>query len=89
MLRLGSFLRNPFSFLFAKTAKEERVAEYVIREHRNGRRVADILQDHYVQNRLNPRQQGGLLEREDLIRAVSRDDLEQARELLGGLTGES
>ncbi|HET7568131.1 MAG TPA: hypothetical protein VFJ91_09090 [Gaiellaceae bacterium] len=85
MLRLGSFLRNPFSFLFAKTAKEERVAEYVIREHRNGRRVTDILQDHYVQNRLNPRQQGRLLEREDLIRAVSHDDLDQAREFLGGL----
>lgn len=83
---LRSFLRNPFSFLFARTAKEERVAEYVIREHHNGRRLADILQDHYVQNRLAPGQQSRLLEREDVIRAVSHDDLEQARAYLSGLS---
>lgn len=84
MIRLRSFLRNPFSFLFARTAKEERVAEYVIREHRGGRRLADVLQDHYVQNRLTPRQQDRLLEREDVIRAVSHDDLDQARRYLSG-----
>ena len=82
MLRIGPFLRNPFSFLFARSAREERVAEYLIREHRRGRDVADILQDHFVQNRLTPQQQGRLLEREDVIRAVSTDDLDAARRYL-------
>ena len=85
MLRPGSFLRNPFSFLFADTAREERVAEYVIREHHKGRDLADILQDHYVQNRTTPRQLGRVLEREDVIHAISADDLESARRSLAEL----
>lgn len=85
MLKPGSFLRNPFSFLFASTAREERVAQYVIREHRRGRTVGEILQDHYVQNRLTPHQQGRLLEREDVIHAISTNDLEAARRYLAGI----
>ena len=85
MLRIGAFLRNPMSFLFARTAKEERVAEYLIREHRRGRGIDDILQDHYVQNRLSPQQQARLLEREDVIHAVSTDDLDAARRYLAGI----
>ncbi len=85
MLRLAAFLRNPMSFLFAKSAREERVAEYVIREHGRGRSLDEILQDRYVQNRLSPQQQARLIEREDLIHAVSTDDLEAARQYLAGL----
>jgi hypothetical protein len=87
MLRLGSFLRNPFSFLFASTAREERVAQYVIREHGRGRDLGEILQDRYVQNRLSPTQQARLLERHDVIHAVSTDDLEAARHYLAGIRG--
>ena len=36
MLKLSSVLRNPFSFLFARSSQEERVAAYVIREHERG-----------------------------------------------------
>ncbi len=85
MLRLGAFLRNPMSFLFAKSAREERVAEYLVREHGRGRGLDEILQDHYVQNRLTPQQQARLLEREDVIRAVSTDDLDAARAYLAGV----
>ena len=46
--------RNPFSFLFQRSSAEERVAAYVIREHDRGRDLAEILEDRYVQNRLNP-----------------------------------
>ena len=87
MLRLVSFLRNPFSFLFARSAAEERVAEYLIREHHSGRSIDEILQDHFVQNRLSPQQQARLLEREDVIRAVSTDDLDAARQYLAGIAG--
>ncbi|MBX5474924.1 MAG: hypothetical protein IRZ20_07920 [Thermoleophilia bacterium] len=89
MPRLRAFLRNPFSFLFAGTAREERVAEYLIREHRRGRRLDDVLKDHYVQNRLSPAQQARLLERQDVIDAVSTDDLEAARRSIASVSGET
>ena len=87
MLRIGAFLRNPMSFLFARSTQEERVAAYVTREHHSGRDLDEILKDHYVQNRLTPQQQARLLEREDVIRAVSSDDLEAARGYLARITG--
>jgi len=74
------------SFLFAKSAREERVAEYLIREHGRGRRLDDILQDHFVQNRLSPQQQARMIERHDVIHAVSTDDLAAARQYLSGVT---
>ena len=85
MLRIGAFLRNPMSFLFARSTREQRVAEYLIREHHRGRSLAEILQDHYVQNRLSPQQQARLIEREDVIRAVSTDDIDAARRYLSGV----
>jgi len=37
VVRLSSFLRNPFSFLFARSSQDERLSAYVIREHERGR----------------------------------------------------
>ena len=66
--------------------KMDSLAAYVIREHRRGRRLDDILQDHYVQNRLSPQQQARLIDRQDLIQAVSTDDLDAARQYLSRIT---
>jgi len=77
--RLASFLRTPFSFLFPGSAKEERVAEYVIREHAGGRPLEEILQDHYVQNRLTPQQQARLLDRPEVVQAIGADSVAAAR----------
>ena len=85
MSRLAAFLRTPLSFLFTRSTKEQRVAEYVIREHRAGRRLEEILQDHYVLNRLSPPQQARLIERSDVIHAVSTDDLEAARSYIASV----
>lgn len=85
MLRLGSFLRNPFSFLFARSATEEHVAEYVVREHGKGRSLDEILGDAYVENRLTRTQQLRVLDRPEVVRAIGRHDLEQARSTLGDL----
>ena len=52
-------LAGAFSFLRSGSQSEERVAQYVIREHHRGRPLAEILQDHYVTNRLSPDQVGG------------------------------
>jgi hypothetical protein len=79
MLKLASVLRNPFSFLFARSSQEERVAAYVIREHERGRSLEDILPDPYVRNRLTPAQQARLLDRADIIRAVGDDTVASAR----------
>jgi hypothetical protein len=85
VLRLDTFIRNPFSFLFTRTSAEERVAAYVIREHQRGRALQDILGDRYVQNRLTPQQQSRLLDRPELIHALGDDTVEAAREQLAGL----
>ena len=82
MLRLDTFIRNPFSFLFTRTSAEERVAAYVIREHQRGRALQDILGDRYVQNRLTPQQQSRLLDRPELIHAIGDDTVEAARDQL-------
>jgi hypothetical protein len=74
VLKVASFLRNPFSFLFARSSTEEAVVAYVLREHGAGRRVDEILEDPYVKNRLSPEQQKRMLSRADLIKALSEQD---------------
>ena len=82
MLRVWSFLRSPFSFLFANSQHEERVSAYVLREHDRGRSLADILDDPYVRNRCSPHETARLLERPDLIRALGDDVVEAAKHSL-------
>lgn len=80
MAKLGSFLRNPFSFLFSTSGQEERVATYVIREHERGRPLAEILEDPYVRNRLTPQQRARLLDRPEVIHALGEGAVADARE---------
>ncbi|MDQ2910067.1 MAG: hypothetical protein M3R26_06720 [Actinomycetota bacterium] len=70
MARLSSFMRNPFSFLFARSSQEERLAAYVIREHERGRPLREILEDPYVRNRATPQELARLLDRPEVIRAL-------------------
>ena len=86
MLRLGSFLRNPFSFLFARTSQEDRVAAYLVREHERGRGLAEILQDRYVQNRLDTQQQRRLLDRPEVVHALGDETVEATRRELATLS---
>jgi hypothetical protein len=79
VVRLSSFLRNPFSFLFARSSQEDRVAAYVIREHERGRELDEILKDRYVQNRLTAQQQARLLDRPEIVHALGDDAVEGAR----------
>jgi len=80
--RLTAFLRNPFSFLFASKSGEERVAVYIVREHKRGRALSDILDDPYVRNRCSDREIARILERPEVIRALGDDIVaEQVRSL--------
>jgi hypothetical protein len=84
VLKVGSFLRNPFSFLFARSSAEEHVTAYLLREHAQGRSVAEIITDPYVQNRLSTEQQARMLERPEVIRTLGEQDIEHARQILRG-----
>jgi hypothetical protein len=79
MQRLASLLRSPFSFLFARSSTEDRVAQYVVREHSRGRSLSEILADRYVQNRLTAEQQRRLLDRPEIVHALGDDAVEQTR----------
>ncbi len=73
-------LKDMFSFLFARSTGEERVAQYVIREHERGRPLAEILEDKYVINRLQtPQQRARLLDRPEILHAVGGDMVEAAK----------
>ena len=72
--------KDLFSFLFQRTSGEERVAQYVIREHDRGRPLAEILEDRYVLNRLDsPQKRARLLDRPEIIQAVGSDTAEAAK----------
>ncbi len=78
-------LRDMFSFLFQHSTDEDRVAQYVIREHDRGRTLHDILEDKYVVNRLeSPEQRARLLDRPEVIHAVGGDMVEAAKASLAG-----
>ena len=79
MQRFANLLRSPFSFLFARSSSEDRVAAYVIREHGRGRNLSEILEDRYVQNRLTPQQRLRLLDRPELIQALGDETVEDSR----------
>ena len=76
---MADWYRKGFSFLFQRSSAEERVAQYVIREHERGRSLKEILQDRYVQNRLTPEQQNRILDRPEVIRAIGDDPIEAVR----------
>ncbi len=66
-------IRGAFSFLGSRSQTEERMAQYVIREHHRGRPLREILDDHYVTNRCTPEQIKRLLDRPEVLHAVGDD----------------
>jgi hypothetical protein len=70
---LRKFARNPFSFLFARSSTDDRIAAYLIREHRRGRPLDEILEDPYIRNRTTESQRARLLDRPEVIQALGRD----------------
>jgi hypothetical protein len=77
--RLTGFLGNPFSFLFARSSKDERIAAYVIREHDRGRRLDEIIDDPYIRNRATPRELARVLERPEVIEALGQTTVAEAQ----------
>jgi hypothetical protein len=61
-------------------SKEEALAAYIVREHRQGRSLEVILDDPYLKNRATEEQRLRLLERPEVIRAVGEDTAAMAAE---------
>ena len=53
-------------------AVEERIVDYVVREVRNGRKLADALTDPYVKNRLSEEKVAKVLESPEVIGAIEQ-----------------
>jgi hypothetical protein len=66
-------IKGAFSFLGSRSQNEERMAQYVIREHHRGRPLHDILEDNYVTNRCSGEQVKRLLDRPDVLHALGED----------------
>ena len=64
---------NPERRRPAAISKEDALAAYIVREHREGRSLEDILDDPYLRNRATDDQRLRLLERPEIIRAVGED----------------
>jgi len=76
-------IKGTFSFLWSRTQTEERIAQYVMREHHRGRPLHDILEDHYVTNRLSAEQIKRLLDRPDVLHALGEGLVTKTKNTLG------
>jgi hypothetical protein len=83
---LKSILSNPFSFLFATRGAEEQVAVYLVREHKRGRILTDIVDDPYVRNRCTERDLARVLERPEIVQAFGDDIVAEQMQTLDGAT---
>jgi hypothetical protein len=79
---ISDFFRNLFG---ARSTQQDRVVAYVLREHARGRPLGDILEDPYVKNRLTPLERERMLERPEIIHAISEHDIAQMRATLQDL----
>ena len=59
-------------------SKDDALSAYVVREHKQGRSLEDILDDPYLKNRADEQQRRRLLERPDVIRAVGEHTAQAA-----------
>ena len=66
-------LRNPFSFLFVSSRREQYLAEYVLRECGRGRSLHDVLADPYARNRSTPAERARMLERPEVVEALGEE----------------
>jgi hypothetical protein len=65
--------RNPFSFLFASSKRDQYLAQYVLRECSRGRSLEDVLNDPFVRNRSTADERARLLERPEIVAAIGEN----------------
>jgi len=82
-MRISLRPRNVLSFLFASPAREQYLAEYVLRECARGRSLEEVLADPYVRNRSTPDERGRLLDRPEVVEAIGEQAVAEMRSALG------
>ena len=75
-------IKGAFSFLSTGSQAEERIAQYIIREHHRGRPLHDVLEDHYVTNRLSAEQIKRLLDRPDVLHSLGESLVNETKSAL-------
>jgi hypothetical protein len=85
-MRISFKGRNPFSFLFVRSSREDHLSRYVLREYRRGRSLREVLDDPYVRNRSTEQERARLLERPEVVAALGD---QTAAELRHGLSERS
>jgi len=68
-------------------AQHKRLIEYVVRQVKAKRTLADVLEDPYVVNRSSPLERRALLEEPQIVDAVSEDVLDGLRKQLEAIVG--
>jgi hypothetical protein len=76
MAAAGPLARTPYFSFGRRPIREERLAAYIRREHRRGRRVTEILGDPYVARCGGDSVVRAVLRRRELIEALERDVVE-------------
>jgi hypothetical protein len=66
--------------LFGASRRESALARYVLREHEQGRSLADIMDDPYVRNWSTPDERARLLERPEVVAALGGNALAELRQ---------
>jgi hypothetical protein len=75
---------NPFKGLFGTSRREQHVERYVLREHRKGRSLAEVLDDPYVRAWSTPEERARLLERPEVVAAVGEQAVADLRAAMAG-----
>lgn len=74
-LRFG----NPFRSLFTTSRREQYLERYVLREHRKGRALSEILEDPYIRAWSTPEERARLLERPTVVAAIGEQAVADLR----------
>jgi hypothetical protein len=70
-----------------RSARHKRLIEYVVREVKPGRPLAEVLEDPYLINRANITERRALLEEPEVVEAVSAEALAEMRRRLEAVAG--
>jgi hypothetical protein len=80
--RPRSLSGSPFAVFHPGTTREERLVAYVIREHRRGRRLSEILEDPYLRRQCGSESRRQLVENPALVRKLVDDICGQRAQVL-------
>lgn len=86
MLRMRPWLRNPYYEFGPRPFRAARLRSYIVRQHRAGRSLVEILDDPYVARCGSASFCWSVLEDPDTLQALGENDRKRIARLSGELT---